>query len=245
MKDKSRIMARTIASLGCSAQARNLMISAIMGQKNLEFDSSMSNYKERKLYEQSAKQFTVKDFLDAEDAYLRSWIEEWRQGPLLQRLRTPRISKEISRKLVKTGLTQLDLIFLPNATITNQMLRRLGKKELFGRSIFILGTLSSTALVAIEKYFKKHPLEITIRDFINTSEKMWDRYGTLKKSVSKIRQKLREISFSYKDGIFLQEGTKHQLIEDLIAKEGLSRKTATKVVEIAQKRGWVSRAMVQ
>lgn len=110
MRDKSRIMARTIASLECSSHARNQMVSAVMGERDLECDSAMSDYKERKLYQRFAKQFTVKDFLDAEDAYLRRWLEKWRQNPWEHNnFRLPQINKEISRKLVKVGLGCLSL----------------------------------------------------------------------------------------------------------------------------------------
>jgi len=245
MRDISRIMARTIASLDCSSQAQNEMVKLIVKHKELEIEFHSYDSLSYKRLNELAKQFTVKDFLDAEDASLRIWLKEERQNSSwLLRLRIPRLSKEISRKLVKAELTQLDLILLPSATVTTQMLQRLGKKELLERSILMLSTLSSTALMAIQEYFKKHPFEITIRDFINTSKEMWDQHGTLKKSISKTRQRLLKIGLGYEDGIFLQESTKRQLVEDLVTKESLSHKTASKVIEIAQKRGWVSRAMI-
>lgn len=229
MRDISQIMARTIASLGYSVTTRNSVVIQIKKYKYPKDKFKLGDKKYYELCEQLAKQFTVKDLISAYDAspcyYRGGYMHPF-----------PQISERISCRLVKLGLTHLDWKALPINTVTTQMLRRLGKKELLGRSILLLGTLSFIALRELVKYFNKDLLDITIRDLTGTSEETWDWSGNLKRSIAKTRQKLLEIGFRYEDGIFLQEGTKRQLVEDLAAETNLSHNVVTKVVDVSQKR---------
>ncbi len=234
---KEKILALPIAELGLSATASNNWAERLKEQEDPELEFGWGD-RRRRLCEELARQFTVKDLIadvdeqiqDVSDYFL-SWNEYfW-------------IGRQLRDKLVELGLTQLDWIVLPNRTVTIEMLKRLGKKNLLRYSILVLGTLSSKAISSLQYEQQKMACQITIRDLLNISLRTWkEREGSnFSTSIANTRQRLRELGYNYGDGVFLQDGTKRQLAEDLRDNEGLSWKVAQKLAGVAEKRGWVAR----
>lgn len=239
-----KIRAMKIAYVGLSSTTRNNWVQKMMITMHPEMYPSFQNaygQEWRKLCAEWAQKLTVGELIDFLDNQFQRHKDRMYFVSELDRS-----EKQFVDKLIQLGMTQLDWVVLPSSTVTIKMLKQLGKKKIGECSILVLGTLSSSALRSIksaEERLDKKLLDFTIDDFLATPATAWrGEYGReFKDSVAKTRQKLIQIGFRYEDGIFLQEGTKRRLVEDLMEKEGLSCQAAKKVAEIAQKRCWVDR----
>lgn len=145
-------------------------------------------------------------------------------------------------KVISLGMTQLDWIALSSQTVTSEMLKSLGKEELKKRSAILLNTHSGMIIKFLADYSGRSIEEITIGELLDLSEMDWLRCGkNFWYCASKTRKKLREIGFSYEDGIFLQEGTRREFVERIMKREGLNLNQARMVVDIAKKYGWIKK----
>ncbi len=149
--------------------------------------------------------------------------------------------------LVTEGLTYLDVPCLPIHTATLTELRKLGKEALRETNVRRLGTLSAIAIRTIlganfRDYDETRVL--TVHDILEispwTGEHAYE-CRTIHQSLLKTRAYLCTLGFTYEDGPFMQDGTKRQFVEKLTSEDGLSKRAATKVAELALKYHWISR----
>lgn len=232
-----QIMALSLAELGLSAKGRNNWTQCVLKQRDPDFDEFAYGRGYSRFLQQQSEQITVGELI-------KTLEEHWQPIPKDLRMH----ARNLQRRLVELGLTQLDWVALPNSTINHQMLVKLSKEDLRKRSILLLSTLSLPSLLGITRDLRKCTRDTTIEDLLNYDpfegemrpRLVMNLFGLMfEKSFKSTRQLLIECGFRYEDGIFLQAGTRRQLAEDLMAKEGLSKKTAYKFADIAQKRNMV------
>lgn len=207
-------MRLTIGELGLSSTSRNRKTEFILRYKHPEVRIEYNQ--KRKLLLEWAKKFTLKDYIDAHALAAREF----------------RLPGDIKNDLITRGFNYLDWNELPASTVTTNMLKKLTKEELLRKKVIILGTFSSLALKVFELY--------TIDELLHTaSENTWRHRKEFGVSLEKTRRKLRELGFKYEDGIFLQAGTRRELIERLMHHHPLKHKVAALVADVAERRGWV------
>lgn len=170
--------------------------------------------------------YTIGDYFKAYDRWLKS--------------REPRNARDTAEliwrdKLIGLGFTQLDWIGLPPDTVPAAALCAVGPEKLSRLSVMLLGTLTPQALARLEEFFKKRAELITIRELLNDTA-AWlapkgrlDGIMTLKRGIIGTRRKLYELGFRYQDGVFLQIGSRRELIERIMAETNIERQAAERV----------------
>ncbi len=136
--------------------------------------------------------------------------------------------RKIIKKLIEIGFTRIDLIIMPPSTISLAMLKKISKKKLLKMDARILDIESGQAR------YVKNP---TIAELLKSYYPFGNSF--LKRQDLAIIKTLTSLGFSYKDGIFMQHGTKRKFVENLADKEKISKKQATLFADIAEKRYWV------
>lgn len=150
------------------------------------------------------------------------------------------------KKIVELGLTRLDAIFLPQDTVTTDMIKAVPKEKLLQMDARILGTLSSALLSHYRyesnnredtRYFEGELLPFpTVAELISKVPH-WSFHEEVLTATLRL---LKSMGFTYDDGPFFQEGTRKKFIEDLMKEEGYSGEICAIVASIAEKHGWVS-----
>ncbi|HLM84320.1 MAG TPA: hypothetical protein VK254_03885 [Candidatus Bathyarchaeia archaeon] len=148
------------------------------------------------------------------------------------------------KRFVELGLTRLDAIFLPQETVTPEMIKAIPKEKLLQMDARILGTISST-LLGYYRYkdtdYKDLDLEDELLPFPTVAELIskephWSFHEEVLTATLRL---LWDMGFTYDDGLFFQAGTRQKFIEDLMKEECLVEKAAYLVTRIAEKRGWI------
>jgi hypothetical protein len=226
----------TINQLGFTSNLRNSLV-VLMVQRlgRGQVNQLTSPSARRRQCEALGDEFTVRDLMDV--------INHWHQQN--QQLHgiipfVPQVERAIADKLIAQGFTQLDWVALPPSTVTVPMLQALGKRRIKGYSVLVLGTLSHKALRVLEKVTELHSPNITIGQLLQLSRYAIRRehYGDIGMSLDNTRAKLIEIGFGYKDGPFIQAGTKRELAEEMVM-FGLPRRSVQQFIEYAQRRCWI------
>ena len=103
-------------------------------------------------------------------------------------------------------------------------------------------------MLGIERKLKTRlDSQLTIGELLGTDmdthcwweeDRYWRRFAV---SLKATRELLFALGFRYEDGPFLQGRTRRRLIEDLMKNDKLGRRAASRVAEIAERRGWVSK----
>ncbi|MDO9230873.1 MAG: hypothetical protein Q7U36_00115 [bacterium] len=155
----------------------------------------------------------------------------------------------IHNALMSLGLTRLDSIAIPQKTVTMEMLKQLTKDELLAMSACVLGTMSIIALWNYGKiiYFLNHGIEEeehmvslpTIAELLTVKTcSEWSHLQN-KAMIYRTVVLLRELGFTDDDGPFMQIADVTQKnVEKIMKQEVVDEKTATLIVEMAQRRGW-------
>lgn len=228
-----RIRALPINRLGLTPVARRRVTEFIGRGKDPDNDEVWGYA--RKALDRLAEKYTVDDLISvyslAKPHGATKTVRE------LERINSMNGVAAAMWRLVEMGMTHLDWNMLPCSTVTPAMLKRLKKEELLKQSILVLNTLSSTAAWAISEQlgYGSDWHKVTVGQLLNVDVKR----GGIARSLSNTRRLLRELGFSYKDGVFLQFRTRRKLVESLMRDEAISRKTANLVAIIAAKQGWV------
>lgn len=234
--DKAEIRACLLADLGLTAEGCNTLVRDLKLSEDPNFQFGYGNTR-RSNCRQLAQEYTAENAINFIDTVkLNQWFSKGCSWCDLDQL-----YKTFIERLVELGMTQLDWIELPNSTITLEMVAKLGKKKLWEQSVLLLKAPSNVVIRKLESIHEKPAPEVTIEDLLATTEHALDEVASnCARSLSKTRATLKLLGFKYEDGIFLRENTQRYLAETLVKQEGVSRKTAQKVVEIAIHRGWVS-----
>lgn len=234
--NKKQILACPLINLGLTAQSRNALVGALKHFENPAFQFGYGATRRRKS-DQLARDYTVQNAIDTINAIKKNWWESRRYSwcDIKQQHET------FIMRLIELGLTQLDWIELPKDTVTLEMLKIVGKKRLLNRSILLLKGPSNVVIRKLEDVHNKPTSEVTIRDLLDTSRRTLDEVASnCEQSIGNTRKNLVLLGFKYEDGIFMKEKTRRYLAETLVKQEGISMKTARKIVEIAIKRHWMS-----
>lgn len=220
------IMKLKIAELSLStASRRNAIVRWLLNSEESK------NWTTEKLAKHLSD-FTVVDVINKINSPIRNWrgLAGW--------------LVEFRDTVINFGLTKLDWISLPIRTINEEMLKGLGKKKLKEKSIILLGTLSGLIKQCLEDEFNKPAERIMIGELLGLSLDDWRavQRHDFQYCVSSTRKKLLEIGFEYQDGIFLQQGTRHEFIEWLMKEESLNYEEASKMADIARKYMWIKKS---
>lgn len=184
---------------------------------------------------QLLKRIAVREVLDALPPYAES--EAYRKKYLY----TPSVHEvRFFEKLGELGLTRLDCLYLPQWTVTLEVLRSLPREELLEKPAILLGTLTSAA---IDHIWGNTRSELTVRTLLAFPDRSEWKVRCLlencKTSITKTRTLLRKLGFNYEDGTFMRMGTARKHAEDLAARREIGMRTAMTVVRIARKEGWI------
>ncbi|MGE5297776.1 MAG: hypothetical protein ACM3KM_01285 [Acidobacteriaceae bacterium] len=198
--DKSEVFKMTIAELGFSPNTRNKLVELVLyeGDGNICFDRAFGSQKTRlALCNEWAPRLTVSQLIAA---YTRKIARDACRHPFI-----PKADKQLADKLVSLGLTQLDWIALPPASISDELLRRLGPEAVRKLPVLVLGTLSHSALNFLERELQKEAPDITVSDFIQFPRMRV--IDGVKSSVESTRQRLLRIGFGC-DSEFFTKGAR-------------------------------------
>lgn len=130
--------------------------------------------------------------------------------------------------LVEAGFTKLDFIYLPQETITPEVIAKTSKKIWLDKSILVLGTLTLSVLEHLQEKFQKVPSQITIRELLGIEN--------LRNTVcgQNTREALKALGFGYNDGVLLQVYTEESFIELIMKECGLSKTKAKTVFDFVR-----------
>ncbi|MFA6160341.1 MAG: hypothetical protein WC678_04640 [Parcubacteria group bacterium] len=152
----------------------------------------------------------------------------------------------IQNILISLGLTRLDSVALPQKTVTKEMLKQLTKDELLAMNACVLGTMSTIVLLQCGEYYLEHikccegvqrgSFLPSIAELLTIGLR-W-RWGN-KAMIYRTVVLLKELGFTDDDGPFMQIADNTQKnVEKIMKQESVDEKTATLIVEMAQRRGW-------
>ena len=199
---------------------------------------------------------------EADRAWLRSQITVaqvvfvWRKYK--QHHKATSCMRTFIRKLAELGLTRLDWVFMPQSTVTEELLRSMPKAELLTNPMIALPAVSYDLEECICSYLLDYnPRDTdefllrqqpTIAQMLALSDnerarpaleaELGQRYWT---AVKKVRALLYALGFTAEDGPFMTfGGMGAKLQEELRAKYDLTQDEAVQVVSIARQEGWIS-----
>jgi len=146
----------------------------------------------------------------------------------------------LAKVLIRSGLTHLDLPNLPAIAMKPKVLKGLGKEALRLMDVRRLGSLSERAIYSYDPY-RDSPEILTIAQVLESSPWTDDgrRLRGVLRSLQTTRVLLRTLGFGDQDGSFMSDGTRRKFIEKLILEDGLGKRQAKQVAELAEKYHWV------
>jgi hypothetical protein len=224
---KDKILSLTISALELPSATRNRFLKGYCREKGLEVPET------RKDCEALAAKLTVSELIESYD---RAPKEFWWAS--LERL---------TEKLAEFGLTRLDWFFLPQSTMTTEVISSLSKQEWLDQPAVLLGTVSNQLLQRLNPYSDPNPRTYLVRALLEgvaAQKYSWTLSYLCKNhrsSVENTRRVLRGLGFTYEDGWFMQFGTRRAAIKDVMSSYDVSEPEAEQVVDIARDRDWVGR----
>lgn len=235
-KRKEKILATKITDLGFATATKNKLIRLFVGAVAPSSDDSIARDIWFSENEKRLEELTVKEIMEVVNSVSSSFNCEYLP---LRGIRAPSEIVHFIKKLAKLGFTRLDWIYLPQETLTEAVTKKMKLSDWKKQSVILLGTLSAVGLreiAEIQNEYKEPYHLITIGDLLNTPCGKRQRDNT---SIRNTRAKLLALGFKYKDGPFLQDSTKRQLIEKVQKENNLKPSQAKLIVRIAAERGWI------
>ncbi len=232
---KDEIMALTLSDLTLTAQARKTLIQCYVWQEIAE-----DSQKTRMQRHQLAKSTTVGQMIEAMD---REQEENLRRNSLCP---DDSARKQFKSELVKRGLTRLDWIQLPQASLTLKCMQSVSREDWLTKPVILLGTIperiiSDITRVIVDDYKSSRVRPtLTIQELLECPKKYCHSHIS-ELQVAKTRLILRQLGFTYEDGWFMQFGSKRELLNNWMNQHSITKKEAEMVFVIARKEGWVSK----
>ncbi len=170
--------------------------------------------------------------------------------------------RTFTRKLTDLGLTRFDWPFMPQTTVTPEILRAFSKEELLRQPAIGLPTVSLELILCMESYiddFAPNDQEFlrfrrpTVSELLalhtdrGAPESLeHDLRTRFWQTVWKTRDLLRELGFEDSDGEFMVFGGRTEALRrGLETKYGLTHNESSRVVNIAREEGWISKYLVE
>ena len=251
---KTEILEMTLSQFNFHTNTRNRLIDKVL--RKLDALDEISVYRDLHFKSETSEKRPQKEILAhyclwAEKITVAQVMEAIYERPTLQKSLFVRGVSEMLfyKKVEQLGLTREDWICLPKRVLKTEICGNEDKEDLLKKDILSLGTVTDIFLGKIKKFLmyyseKKdvynriylHEMSVTIGEFITLyNPDGYYKDESLLPSAKKTREKLVSLGFWYEDGVFMQLNTKRKLIEDLMEKEGLSKRDATLVIETCRR----------
>lgn len=249
MSEKSeKVKALTIASLGFTRSIQNMLLKEYLKKIGEEYPSDRRyephygrNPEYLPWFDNKANTLTVGDLISGFGPSRSSQTKRHGGKHFYESV----VMRRFKQKLLDLGLGFGDWLRLA-PTLEAELyflLQRAGKnKGKIGALNVTVLLHSELALQALEIACNKSREEITVSDLLATSPKKWlssvEYSGNIDGSFRSARQKLTKLGFTWRDGLFLDEGTRRWHVAKLAKDLKVSHRRASMILDYAHENGW-------
>jgi hypothetical protein len=252
-KSSSRILTRSLASLRLSVRVRNGLLTAFFRRVERSGEIPEANRERTHWCDEQSKHVTVGQLIAA-----------YGNMPDLDTdkkvIRDPVPLRRFKAKLIELGLTATDWPRLAASTKEAAEVQlssvRGGTQHIRFMSVALL-PMSGLALKMLEYYFQCDRGTIRVVDLLTTSQDSWcargydsvkplrdgpfravGRRSDVSRSIQASRRKLRQLGFSWRDGIFLDEYSERWHVERIKRDLKVSTNRAAEIFRYARRQNW-------